>query len=104
MRHAIAMGVSVLALVVSAGLASATHNGKASDNICNGKCADNGNKNGWVDHQSGGGHEIGRVPKGLVVSGENGRVDNGKGNGGENPGGATPNLNGEEGAGDADPN
>lgn len=104
MRKTVLVSLSAMALLASAGMAAATHNGSASDNMCNGSCADKGNKNGWVDHTSGSGHDIGRVPKGLTVSGENGRVDNGQGNGGENPTGATPNLNGEDGQGDADPN
>ncbi|QDY99284.1 hypothetical protein FQ775_02245 [Nitratireductor mangrovi] len=75
--------------------------GTALAGIGNGKGVNNGNKNGWED--SGGGYE-GNVPKGLNVSGDNGRIDNGKGNGGENPNGNTPNKNGETGGGDADPN
>lgn len=69
--------------------------------------ADKGNKTGWVDHVDGNGNPTGatstsRVPKGLTVSGENGRVDNGKGNGGENV--TAPNNNGEDAAADKDPN
>lgn len=80
MRRILVVAVSVAAMLASSGLAVA-----------------NGNKNGWVDHPNG------PTPKGLVVSGENGRVDNGKGNGGENPGGQTPNAQGEDGTCDADP-
>lgn len=75
--------------------------GSASAGIGNGKGVDKGNKNGWED--SGGGY-VGSVPKGLNVSGDNGRVDNGGGNGGENLDGNTPNKNGEDGGGDDDPN
>ncbi|RYH09771.1 hypothetical protein [Tropicimonas sp. IMCC6043] len=76
--------------------------GVALAGIGNGNGVDNGNKNGWgsVDHQ---GHEM-SVPKGLVESGDNGRVDNGGGNGGEHPGHHTPNHHGEDGPHDADPN
>ena len=61
-----------------------------------------GNKTGWtsIDHH---GHEM-SVPKGLTVSGENGRVDNGTGNGGEHPGHHTPSHHGEDGPYDEDPN
>jgi hypothetical protein len=69
--------------------------------IGNGNGVDKGNKNGW--EASGGGYQ-GMVPKGLNVSGDNGRVDNGGGNGGENLEGNTPNKNGEDGGGDDDPN
>ncbi len=75
--------------------------GTASAGIGNGKGVDKGNKNGW--ESSGGGYD-GSVPKGLNVSGDNGRVDNGGGNGGENLEGNTPNKNGEDGGGDDDPN
>lgn len=68
--------------------------------IGNGNGVDKGNKNGWED--SGGGYQ-GDVPKGLNVSGDNGRIDNGGGNGGENLQGNTPNKNGEGGGGDDDP-
>ena len=63
---------------------------------------DSGKKSGWtsIDHH---GHEM-AVPKGLAVSGENGRVDNGKGNGGEHPGHHTPSHHGEDGMHDEDPN
>ena len=71
--------------------------------VGNGNGADKGNKNGWtsVDHH----HDVTiSVPKGLVVSGENGRVDNGGGNGGEHPGHHTPNHGGEDASSDQEPN
>ena len=71
--------------------------------VGNGSGADKGNKNGWtsVDHHN---DVTISVPKGLVVSGENGRVDNGGGNGGEHPGHHTPNHGGEDASSDQDPN
>lgn len=77
----------------------------ADDGICNNNCQDKGNKNGWVLHTDANGDNERAVPKGLVVSGENGRVDNGKGNGGENL--TAPNNCGENkcnGDDDNDPN
>ncbi len=70
--------------------------------IGNGNGVDKGNKNGWtsVEHHN----EVISVPKGLVVSGDNGRVDNGNGNGGEHPGHHTPNRDGEDADSDQDPN
>ena len=70
--------------------------------VGNGNGVDEGNKKGWgsVDHH---GHVM-SVPKGLVVSGDNGRVDNADGNGGEHPGHHTPSHRGEDGKHDEDPN
>jgi len=90
------LAASALTLVFFSGSAFT-----AAAGIGNGKGVDNGNKNGW--EASGGGYQ-GNVPPGLNVSGDNGRVDNGKGNGGENLDGNTPNKNGEDAAGDDDPN
>ena len=74
-----------------------------SARIGNGKGVDAGNKNGWtsVDHHD---DVTVSVPRGLVVSGDNGRVDNGGGNGGEHPGHHTPNHHGEDAGSDQDPN
>ena len=90
MKKLLATSVAIFAIV-----------GSASAGIGNGNGVDKGNKNGW--EASGGGFQ-GNVPKGLNVSGDNGRVDNGGGNGGENLEGNTPNKNGEDGRGDDDPN
>jgi hypothetical protein len=60
----------------------------------------NGNKNGWVadpDYT-----DLGPVPRGLWISGDNGRTDKGGGNGGENSQGNTPNSGGEDAGGDND--
>lgn len=74
-----------------------------SAGIGEGKGVDKGNKNGWtsVDHHN---DLTISVPRGLVVSGNNGRVDNGGGNGGEHPGHHTPNHHGEDAGSDQDPN
>ncbi|WP_417524015.1 hypothetical protein [Marinovum sp.] len=90
MKKLLLTAVSVIALA-----------GTATAGIGNGKGVDKGNKNGW---ESSGGGYVGKVPPGLNVSGDNGRVDNGGGNGGENLEGNTPNRNGEDGSGDDDPN
>ncbi len=77
----------------------------ADDGVCNDNCQDNGNKNGWVSHTDANGENERAVPRGLVISGENGRVDNGYGNGGENQ--TAPNNCGEtkcNGDDDNDPN
>ncbi|PRX38422.1 hypothetical protein SAMN05216257_10347 [Meinhardsimonia xiamenensis] len=86
-------------ITTAACLAIALSAGTSFAGIGNGKGVDKGNKNGWED--SGGGYE-GLVPKGLNVSGDNGRTDKGKGNGGENLDGNTPNKNGEFADGDND--
>ena len=77
--------------------------GAVSAGIGNGKGVDAGNKTGWtsVDHHD---DVTVSVPRGLVVSGDNGRVDNGGGNGGEHPGHHTPNHHGEDAGSDQDPN
>jgi hypothetical protein len=86
------------AIVALLGLPGAVYAG-----IGNGNGIDKGAKNGWisVDHHD---HDPISVPKGLVVSGDNGRVDNGDGNGGEHPGHHTPNHGGEDAPSDQDPN
>lgn len=90
-----------LILTVALG-ASLSLTGTAFAGTGNDKGDDVGEKTGWttVTHH---GEEM-RVPKGLVVSGDNGRVDNGTGNGGEHPGHHTPNHGGEDCPCDEDPN
>lgn len=77
----------------------------AGDGVCNNNCQDNGNKNGWASHTDANGGNERDVPRGLIISGDNGRVDNGQGNGGENL--EAPNNCGEtkcNGEDDNDPN
>lgn len=76
--------------------------GSAKNHLCNGNCQDKGEKKGWADDPDS--HTIETIPRGLDVSGHNGRVDNGKGNGGENIEGTTPTWGGEDADWDDDPN
>lgn len=92
---------STAALVVLGSSAYANSN-SPQNFLCNGNCQGNGNKTGWADDEGTKINE--KLPKGLIVSGDNGRVDNGKGNGGENPDGNTPTWQGEEADWDEDPN
>lgn len=89
----------IITRLATTGLALLATTAIATAGIGNGNGVDKGNKNGW--EASGGGY-AGNVPRGLNVSGDNGRTDMGRGNGGENLEGNTPNANGEDGAGDND--
>jgi hypothetical protein len=90
----------MLKLLVTTALVSAL----ALPALANGHLGNNGqgkgNKNGWAEDPNR--PDLGPVPRGLVVSGDNGRTDKGKGNGGENSEGNTPNSGGEDASGDND--